>query len=99
MTAPSRPLVESVHGLVEVDPQDAPGCRFRLTLPLSIERPHAVLLRVGRHDVALSASAVEGVHDAKAVRFAEDAAGEFVEVDGTRMPVLHLAFLLGEGEA
>jgi hypothetical protein len=92
----SRPLVESLHGLVQVEPAGLPGCRFRLTLPLSAEQPHASLLRLGRHDVAVAASAVEGVHDATSVRTAYDAAGAFVEVEGTRVPVLHLAFLLGD---
>jgi CheY-like chemotaxis protein len=92
----SRPLVEELGGLVEVEPPQRPGCRFRLTLPLATERPHVAIIRVGQHDVALPASAVDGVHDAGQVRAAQDAAGPFVEVDGARVPVLHLAFLLGD---
>lgn len=92
----SRPLMESLHGLVQVDPQELPGCRFRLTLPLSTERPHASVLRVGRYDIGVASSAVDSVLDAAAVRVAFDAAGAFVEVEGTRVPVLHLAFMLGD---
>jgi CheY-like chemotaxis protein len=92
----SRPLVEGLEGLVEVEPPQLPGCRFRLTLPRAIERPHVTILRVGHHDVALPASAIDGVHEAARVRAAQDAAGAFVEVEGVRIPVLHLAFLLAD---
>jgi CheY-like chemotaxis protein len=92
----SRPLVEELGGLVEVEPENLPGCRFRLTLPLATERPHVAILRTGQHDVALPASAVHGVHEAAGVRVGQDAAGPFVELAGARMPVLHLAFLLGD---
>ena len=92
----SRPLVEELDGLVEVEPEKLPGCRFRLTLPLATARPHVAILRVGQHDVALPASAVHGVHEAAGVHVAQDAAGPFVELEGARVPVLHLAFLLGD---
>jgi CheY-like chemotaxis protein len=92
----SRPLVESLHGLVDVEPEALPGCRFRLSLPRSTESTHAVMMRVGRHEIAVAAAAVESVHDAVAVHAAWDAAGAFVEVEGARVPVLHLAFLLGD---
>jgi CheY-like chemotaxis protein len=92
----SRPLVESLHGLVQVEPAAMPGCRFRLSLPLSTERPHAALLRLGRHDVAVPASAVDVVHDSATLPVGQDAAGAFVEVEGLRVPVLHFAFLAGD---
>jgi len=92
----TRPLFESLHGIVQVEPEEFPGCRFRLTLPLSTERPHAAILRVGRYDIAVASSAVDAVLDAAAVRAAYDTAGAFVEVDGMRVPVLHLAFQLGD---
>ena len=79
-----------------VEPEGAPGCRFRLSLPLSNEQPHALLLRVGSHDIALPPSCVEGVYEYGAVRVSCDEAGAFVEVGPLRVPVLHLAFLLGE---
>lgn len=92
----SRPLVESLHGLVQVEPPDVPGCRFRLSLPLSTERPHVALVRVGRHDIAIPASAVERVVASGDVRAAYDAVGAFVEVEGARVPILHLGFVLGD---
>jgi CheY-like chemotaxis protein len=90
----SRPLVEALHGLVEVEPDDAAGCRFRLALPLSTETPHATVVRVGRHEIALPSSAIAAVHDARAVRADFDGAGAFVEVGRLRVPILHLAFVL-----
>jgi CheY-like chemotaxis protein len=92
----SRPLVESLHGLVQVQPPEVPGCRFRLSLPLSTERPHVALVRVGRHDIAIPASAVERVLESRDTRAAYDAAGAFVEVEGARIPILHLGFVLGD---
>jgi CheY-like chemotaxis protein len=92
----SRPLVESLHGLVQVEPEDLPGCRFRMALPLSTDRPHVSLLRVGRYEIAVASCAVDAVLDTAAVRAAYDVAGAFVEADGMRVPVLHLAFLLGD---
>jgi CheY-like chemotaxis protein len=92
----SRPVVESVHGLVQVEPHGLPGCRFRLSLPLSTERPHAALVRVGQHDIAIPAASIDAVYAASEVRIAQDAAGAFVEAEGVRVPVLHLAFLLGD---
>ena len=90
----SRPLVEALHGLVEVEPEDMAGCRFRLALPLSTETPHGTVVRVGRHEIAIPSSAIAGVHDARALRADFDAAGAFVEVGRIRVPILHLAFVL-----
>lgn len=92
----SRPLVEALHGLVWVEPAKLPGCRFRLSLPLSVERPHAILLRIGQHDVALAPSAIDGVYAGRSVRVSQDGAGPFVEVEGARVPILHLAFVLAD---
>jgi CheY-like chemotaxis protein len=90
----SRPLVEALHGLVEVEPEDMAGCRFRLALPLSTDTPHATVVRIGRHEIAIPSSAIAGVHDARAVRADFDAVGAFVEVGRIRVPILHLAFVL-----
>ncbi len=90
----SRPLVESLHGMVEVEPAYAAGCRFRLSLPLSTLRPHAMVLRVGRHEIAVASSSIAGVYEAQSLRADFDAAGAFVEVGGMRVPILHLAFAL-----
>jgi CheY-like chemotaxis protein len=54
------------------------------------------LVRVGRHEIALPASAVAGVYDAHALRTSCDTAGAFVEIEGVRVPILHLAFHLGD---
>lgn len=92
----SRPLVEALHGLVWVEPKDTPRCRFRLALSASTERPYVTEMRVGRHEIALPTSAIEEVYAVSAVRTGMDAAGAFVEVGGMRVPILHLAFLLGD---
>ena len=91
-----RPFVEAMQGLVWLEPADAAGCRFRVTLPLASQSPHALLVRVGRHEIALPASAVAGVYDAHALHTSGDAAGAFVDVEGVRVPILHLAFHLGD---
>ncbi len=90
----TRPLVESLQGLVWVQPAEAPGCRFRVALPRSTATSAAQVVRVGTHDVALPASAVEGVHDFAAARVRQDPTGVVLEVGGVRYPVLHLAFVL-----
>lgn len=92
----TRPLVEALHGLVWVEPQDAPGCRFRLALSASTLRPYVTTMRLGRHEIALPTSAIEEVYAAAALRTGMDAAGAFVEAGGVRVPILHLAFLLGD---
>lgn len=92
----SRPLVEALHGLVEVETKRAAGCRFWLSLPRSTERPHAAVMRVGRHEIAVPTSAILSVHEAAAVHADFDAAGAFVEVDAVRVPILHLAFALAD---
>jgi len=91
-----RPVVEALDGLVWVGPEAVPGCRFRLSLPLAIEQPYALLVQMGRREVALPPAAVEGVHAAADLRADWDEAGAFVEVQGARVPILHLAFLLGD---
>ncbi len=91
-----RPFVEALQGLVWVEPAGVAGCRFRLTLPLASQAPHALLVRVGRHEIALPASAVVGVYDAHAVHTSYDVAGAFVDVEGVRVPILHLAFHLAD---
>jgi CheY-like chemotaxis protein len=90
----SRPLVEALHGLAEVEPEDVVGCRFRLALPLSTEAPHATMVRVGRHEIAIPSSAIAGVHDARTLHADFDVAGAFVQVGRMRVPILHLAFVL-----
>lgn len=91
-----RPFVEALQGLVSVEPAGGGGCRFRVTLPLASQAPHALLVRVGRHEIALPASAVAGVYDAHALHTSCDAAGAFVDVEGVRVPILHLAFHLAD---
>ena len=92
----SRPIVEALDGLIWVEPEDAPGCRFRLALPLATEQPHVLLMRVGQHDIALPPSAIDSVHEFGEVRMSADDAGAFVEVGTLRVPILHLGFLLGD---
>ena len=92
----SRPLVEALQGLVQVEPKSAVGCRFWLSLPRSTERPHATVVRVGRHEIAIPTSAIVGVHEAPAVHPGFDAAGAYVDVDAMRVPILHLAFALAD---
>jgi CheY-like chemotaxis protein len=89
-----RPLVQSLQGLVWVEPAAAPDCRFRISLPRAVAPVQAQVVRVGAHDVALPPSAIEAVHAFADVQVKQDRAGAVVEVDGIRHPVLHLAFVL-----
>ena len=91
-----RPFVEALQGLVWVEPAGVGGCRFRVALPLAAEAPHVLVVRVGQHEIALPASAVAGVYDAHALHTSCDQAGPFVDVEGMRVPILHLAFHLGD---
>ncbi len=90
----SRPLVESLQGLVWVEPTDAPGCRFRLSLPRATSQCAGLVVRIGAHAIALPAAAVESVHPFAAAHVEQDGAGAMVEVEGLRVPLLHLAFAL-----
>ncbi|HZM17612.1 MAG TPA: hypothetical protein VFE28_16580 [Candidatus Krumholzibacteria bacterium] len=90
----SRPVVESLQGLVWVQPQDTPGCRFRLALPRSTTPSACHLIRVGTHAVAVPAPALEAVHHGAASRVLQDGTGAVVQLTGARYPVLQLAFAL-----
>jgi len=68
----SRPLVESLQGLVWVQPQDPPGCRFRLALPRSTAPRACHVIRVGARAVALPAPALEAVHAAAEAQVQQD---------------------------
>ncbi|HZL85291.1 MAG TPA: response regulator [Candidatus Krumholzibacteria bacterium] len=90
----SRPLVESLQGLVWVEPADSPGCRFRLSLPRTASQSAGLVVRIGAHAIALPVAAVESVHDFASARVEQDGAGAMVDVAGMRLPLLHLAFAL-----
>jgi len=90
----SRPLVESLQGLVWVQPQDPPGCRFRLALPRSTAPRACHVIRVGARAVALPAPALEAVHAAAEAQVQQDGTGAVVDLAGARYPVLQLAFAL-----
>lgn len=89
-----RPLVEALQGLVWVESERAPGCRFRLSLPRTSALTVAQVVRVGTHEIALPPSAIEGVFPFADVRVHQDAAGPVVQVGEVRYPPLHLAFAL-----
>jgi len=89
-----RPLVEALQGLVWVESERAAGCRFRLSLPRTSALTVAQIVRVGTHEIALPPSAIEGVFPFADVRIHQDGAGPFVQVEGSRYPLLHLAFAL-----
>lgn len=91
----SRPLIESLQGLVWVEP-GPPECRFRLALPRSAAGVDVSIVQVGAREVALPASAVEAVHPVGDVRLFQDATGAFVEVAGRVHPLLNLALVLGD---
>lgn len=90
----SSPLVQSLQGLVWVEPADAPGCRFRVALPREMARTAVQVVRIGVHEVALPSAAVEAVYPFDQARVHQDRAGAVVEVGGGRYPLLHLAFVL-----
>ncbi len=89
-----RPDVESLQGLVWVEPPASPGCRFRVALPRTTTQPSAQIVRIGAHEIALPTSAIESMHPLADVQATQDQAGAVIEVDGVRYPVLHLAFVL-----
>ncbi|MFQ5600984.1 MAG: response regulator [Candidatus Krumholzibacteriia bacterium] len=90
----TRPLVEALQGLVWVEPQQVPGCRFRVSLPRATESTAGTIVRVGAHEIALPPSGIDAIHEFSEVRAKQDQAGAFVEIGDTRYPVLHLAFVL-----
>jgi CheY-like chemotaxis protein len=90
----SRPAVESLQGLVWVEPTASPGCRFRVALPRTTAEPSAQIVRIGAHELALPTAAIVGMYSFADVHVIQDEAGAVVEVEGVRHPVLHLAFVL-----
>jgi CheY-like chemotaxis protein len=89
-----RPLVQSLQGLVWVEPESGSECRFRVSLPRAVAPTQGQVVRVGAHQVVVPPSAVEAVYAYEDVQLQHDRAGAVVEVDGFRHPVLHLAFVL-----
>jgi CheY-like chemotaxis protein len=91
-----RPLLESMQALVDVEPSRISGCRFRVSLPRTRQCLVARVIRVGTHELALPASAIDSVHDFGAVQVNQDASGALVAVDGRSIPLVHLAVLCGD---
>lgn len=92
----SRPIVEALQGLVWVEPEASPGCRFRVAVPRTTEQTAVYVVRCGAHELALPASAIDATYARRDVTLMQDEAGAVVEADGVRHPVLHLAFALGD---
>lgn len=90
----SRPAVESLQGLVWVEPPASPGCRFRVALPRTTTMPSAQIVRIGAHEVALPTAAIVGMYSLADAHVVQDGAGAVVEIEGARHPILHLAFVL-----
>jgi CheY-like chemotaxis protein len=88
-----RPLVESLQGLVDVEPARIEHCRFRVSLPRTRRDLVTRVFRVGTHEVAIPASAIDSVHAFESVGVSQDVSGALVEIDGRSIPLVHLAVL------
>jgi len=91
-----RPLIESMQGLVDVEPSRIQNCRFRVLLPRSGRSLVTRVFRVGSHELAIPAAAIDSTHDFGTVQVNQDASGALVEIDGRTVPLVHLAVLRGD---
>jgi two-component system chemotaxis sensor kinase CheA len=90
-----RSHVERMHGRIEVESRAGQGCRFSISVPLSLMSTRNLLLRVGTSSYALPLDAVQRIitvapHD---VQTLEGRAA--LVLDGRPLPLVHLGDLLG----
>jgi two-component system, chemotaxis family, sensor kinase CheA len=53
--------VERMHGRIDVQSQSGQGCRFSISVPLSLMNTHSLLLRVGTRSYAIPLDAVQRI--------------------------------------
>lgn len=87
----SHDLIEQLSGLLEVEPRDGDGCRFRVQLPAALGRLSYQLFEVEGATVAVPAVMVDRELDPSTLLYESDNSGESFHLDGRVVPLVDLA--------
>ncbi len=87
----SRSAIEELHGIILVEPEDHPGTRFVLSLPVDVSRPVVRLLDLGRVEAAVSGFLLDEVISTEGLLFHRDTDGEHFMRNGRPVPLVDLA--------
>lgn len=91
--------VEALHGSIDLHATQGHGCRFGLTVPLTLTAIHALLVRCGGRDFALPSATVTGLVRIRPADVRELPTGQALYHGGRLLPLRFLAPLLGVGPA
>jgi two-component system chemotaxis sensor kinase CheA len=90
-----RTNIEELQGVISVDSQPGQGTVFTIVLPLTIYVVHALLLRVGAHQLAMPISSIRRILRVKPAEVLTVEQSEAVLVEGRPLALISLGSLLG----
>ncbi len=88
--------VQALGGRVGVDSSPGQGCRFSLSVPLSLATLPVLLVSAGRHRIALPAARLQQLLQLRPDQMAGAADGPQLHWQGQLLPMVRLAQMLGE---
>jgi len=90
-----RTNIEELQGVIGVDSRPGEGTTFTIVLPLTIYVVHALLVRVGSHNMAMPISAIQRILRVKPEDVLTVEQSEAVLVEGRPLALVSLGSLLG----
>ncbi len=94
-----RSEITALGGRIDVASEAGRGVRFSIHLPLTLAVTKVLLVRGGHHTYALPSTMVENVQQLKPAELDAAYQAQYVDWQGARYPLHHLARLLGDDEA
>ena len=91
--------IEGLHGSIDLTSGLGRGCRFALTVPLTLTAIHALLVRCAGRHFALPSATVTGLMRIRAEDVRDLPTGRALQHGNRFVPLRHLAPLLGVGDA
>ncbi len=94
-----RSEITALGGRIDVASEPGKGVRFTIHLPLTLAVTKVLLVRAGQHMYAMPSSMVENVQQLKPAELETAYQQQYVDWQGARYPLHHLARLLGDEDA
>jgi chemosensory pili system protein ChpA (sensor histidine kinase/response regulator) len=94
-----RSEITALGGRIDVSSESGRGVRFTIHLPLTLAVTKVLLVRAGQHTYALPSTMIENVQQLKPAELEAAYQQQYVDWQGARYPLHHLARLAGDDEA